>query len=251
MLRQLPLAVAACFIVAAMVAPLALAQPEPAPAPAPALPPDTAAAPLAATAAPVSAVTPDTGAVSSAASVSAITPDGWTITVAGADETQQPVPPLTTAVSSREYLVGGTFTGSVSGNGRTQLAGGVLEVGYQIGCGIDMTGGNGVRLEGQTGLRPEEIARLNAAGVPIEYEGRLQQEIIGGVAVYLKPGLVNNVVISRKEFRGTSPRITITGFHIKIDGCVGQSFIRSYATLTASTEQTDDVIVYMGVTKAI
>jgi hypothetical protein len=50
---------------------------------------------------------------------------------------------------------------------------------------------------------------------------------------------------------GANPRITITGFHIKIDGCVGQSFIRSYATLTISTGETDDVIAYMGVTKVV
>ena len=51
--------------------------------------------------------------------------------------------------------------------------------------------------------------------------------------------------------RGHNPRITITGFHIKIDGCVGQSFIRSYATLTISTGETADVIAYLGVTKVV
>jgi hypothetical protein len=30
-----------------------------------------------------------------------------------------------------------------------------------------------------------------------------------------------------------------------------QSFIRSYATLTSSTDNTDDVITYLGVTKAV
>ena len=28
-------------------------------------------------------------------------------------------------------------------------------------------------------------------------------------------------------------RVTIKDMHIKVDGCVGQSFLRSYATLTA------------------
>ena len=51
--------------------------------------------------------------------------------------------------------------------------------------------------------------------------------------------------------RGQNPCITITGFHIKIDGCVGQSFIRSYATLTISTGETADVIAYLGVTKVV
>ena len=42
-------------------------------------------------------------------------PDGWVLTVVAKDETQLPVAPLTTATSSREYLVGGTFTGTVTG----------------------------------------------------------------------------------------------------------------------------------------
>ena len=44
--------------------------------------------------------------------------------------------PLTTALSSREYLVGGTFIGSIGGSGKTVLTGGVLEAGYRIGYGI-------------------------------------------------------------------------------------------------------------------
>ena len=248
MLGRLTLATAACFGVAVMTAPLALAEPQPAPPPTPVLPPDMGAVPPAA---PVSTMALTTGAVPSAASVSTVTPDGWTITVAGTDETQQAVPALTTAVSSREYVVGGTFTGLVSGNGRTQLTDGVLEVGYQIGCGIDMTGGNGVELQGEGRLVPQQIVEFNAGGTPTGFQTRLQEETMGGAAVFLKPGLVNNVEVNRKDFRGTNPRITITGFHIKIDGCVGQSFIRSYATLTASTEQTSDVITYVGVTKAV
>jgi hypothetical protein len=77
------------------------------------------------------------------------TPDGWVLTVAATNETQLPVAPLTTAVSSREYLVGGTFTGAISGHGKTTLSGGTLEAGYQIGCGIEL---GQVRLIGSAGI---------------------------------------------------------------------------------------------------
>ena len=59
----------------------------------------------------------DTGVVASDEPATVTTPDGWTLTVAAKDETELPVAPLTTAVSSREYLVGGTFTGTVTGKG--------------------------------------------------------------------------------------------------------------------------------------
>ena len=70
--------------------------------------------------------------------------------------------------------------------------------------------------------------------------------------MYLKPGTVTTVPIDKKfKVKGTSTRITITGVRIKTDQCAGQSFIRSYATLTSSTDNTDDVITYLGVTKAV
>ena len=43
------------------------------------------------------------------------TPDGWQLTLSAKDETQGPIPPLTTALSSREYVVGGTYIGSLRG----------------------------------------------------------------------------------------------------------------------------------------
>jgi len=46
-------------------------------------------------------------------------------------------------------------------------------------------------------------------------------------------------------------RVTLKDTHIKVDGCVGQSFLRSYATLTSSTTDTDDVVAYYGITKAV
>ena len=70
-------------------------------------------------------------------------PDGWTLTLGAKDEMQIPVPPLTTAISSREYLASGTFTGSLIGPEEPR---GVLEVGYEIGCGIDMSTSNGVTM---------------------------------------------------------------------------------------------------------
>ncbi len=168
-----------------------------------------------------------------------ITPDGWTVTVAGKNETMLPVAPLTTALSSREYIVGGSFVGAVSGSGKTKLAGGSLEAGYQIGCGImggpvELTAGIG--LSGGFGT-----SGLTSVSLPIN----------GLVKVDLKPGQVTIVPVNKKTFEGKTTRTSITGFRIKIDSCVGQSFIRSYATMTSSTDNTDDVVTYMGVTKAV
>jgi hypothetical protein len=194
----------------------------------------------------------DDGKVASSPPITDTSPDGWTMTVGGRDEVQSGIAPLTTAISTREYQVSGTFTGSLKGPGGGP-AKGVLEVGYQIGCGIEMTTGNGVLLSGQAGAN----AGLGVGVIP--GVGRITDFIVpsvganigGGVAISLKPGLVNIVPITKKSFVGTAPWVGIHKFRIKIDGCVGQSFIRSYATLAKSNDDGDGILSWYGVTKTI
>src|ERR1700754_3063037 len=185
---------------------------------------------------------PDNGVVASSDPAVVTSPDGWVLTVAAKDETQLPIAPLTTAVSSREYLVGGTFTGTVTGGGKTSLNGGVLEAGYQIGCGIEL---GQVRLIGQVG------AQLNFGTVTGVIPTGVTFPLSGTIEIHPKPGTVSPVTVDKKTFKAAPVRVTLKDPHIKVDGCVGQSFIRSYATLTSSTTDTDDVVAYYGVTKAV
>jgi hypothetical protein len=210
--------VAACMVIPVATAPLASADPEDGPP-------------------------PDNGVVASAEPGVVTTPDGWVLTVVAKDETQLPVAPLTTAVSSREYLVGGTFTGTVGGKGKTSLKGGTLEAGYQIGCGIEL---GQVRLIGQAGISTSGSS-LTGGIVPTG----VTFPISGTIEVHAKPGTVSTVTVDKKEYKAAPVRVTLKDTHIKVDGCVGQSFLRSYATLTSSTDDTDDVVAYYGVTKAV
>ena len=186
---------------------------------------------------------PDTGVVASAEPGIVTTPDGWVLTVVAKDETQLPVAPLTTAVSSREYLVGGTFTGTVTGSGKTSLSGGTLEAGYQIGCGIEL---GQVRLIGQVGVGTSG-SRIAGGLVPTG----MTFPISGTIEIHAKPGTVSTVTVDKKDYKAAPVRVTLKDTHIKVDGCVGQSFLRSYATLTSATADTDDVVAYYGVTKAV
>ncbi|MDT5328907.1 MAG: hypothetical protein QOF31_204, partial [Mycobacterium sp.] len=196
-------ALAACSLIPLGTAPIALADP-PAEDPGP---------------------PPDTGVVASAEPGIVTSPDGWVLTVVAKDETQLPVAPLTTATSSREYLVGGTFTGTVTGGGKTSLSGGVLEAGYQIGCGIEL---GQVRLIGQAGITLGGNTGLTALA-------SVQAPLSGTIEIHPKPGTVSTVTVDKKTFKAAPVRVTLKDTHIKVDGCVGQSFIRSYATLTSST----------------
>lgn len=192
----------------------------------------------------------DDGKVPSAPPQTVKTPDGWTLTVSSKDETQLPTAPLTTAISSREYTAGGVFNGRLDApDGESPR--GVLEVGYQIGCGIDMSTSNGVTMTGSVGFTSGlgfsgPLGALPTGAAPI-----FSIPVTGGIAVAMKPGIVNIVPVVKKEFKGPDPWVMVSNFHIKIDGCVGQSFLRSYAVLTRSTDQSDVVLGYYGVTKQV
>ncbi|WP_445164588.1 MspA family porin [Mycobacterium sp. Dal123C01] len=196
---------------------------------------------------PVAASAPNDGRVPSNPPATVNTPDGWILGLGAKDEMQAPVAPLTTAVSSREYLSSGIFVGSLRG---PELAQGLLEVGYEIGCGIDMSTSNGVELGGNAGLTPS-LGFTGAFPIPGNLLPVISAPVGGSINVGLKPGFVIVVPVTKKQFRGSNPWVMISNFHVKIDGCVGQSFIRSYATLTRSTDLSDVVLSYVGVTTAV
>jgi hypothetical protein len=223
MLNRFATLAAVCMLAPVGTAPLALADPPPPP------PPVADAGPP-----------PDTGVVASEVPGIAHTQDGRTLTVSAKDETQLPVAPLTTALSSRDWLVAGTFTGGVTGS----VNGGSLEAGYQIGCGVAM---DKIKLNGSIGISTGSGSLSNAglltlpAGVSFPIQGQVEVEP--------RPGEVINVPVDKKTFKGTNSRVTLRDVHIKIDNCVGASSLRSYAVLTSSGTDTDDIVAYYGVTK--
>ena len=172
------------------------------------------------------------------------TPDGWMLTVVAKDETQLPVAPLTTAVSSREYLVGGTFTGTVTGSGKTSLTGGIARGRLPDRLRHRTRPGQAHRPGRHRHLGFVDHRRHRS-------DGRHASRSPGTIEIHAKPGTVSTVTVDKKEFKAAPVRVTLKDTHIKVDGCVGQSFLRSYATLTSSTTDTDDVVAYYGVTKAV
>lgn len=223
MLNRFATVAAVCMLVPVGAAPVALADDPP-----PAVPVGDAGPP------------PDNGVVASGPPGIAQTSDGRTLTVVAKDETQLPVAPLTTALSSRDWLTGATFTGSGMGSAK----GGSLEVGYQIGCAIEM---DKVKLIGSIGVGTNAFG-LNGAGV-LGAPTSVSFPIQGQIEVDPQPGTVTNVVVDKKTYKGNSVRVTVKDIHIKVDNCVGASSLRSYAILTSSNGDTDDVVAYYGVAK--
>src|SRR3954453_4626205 len=174
MLNRFAMLASVCVAIPVAAAPLGHADPPP--------PPDPAV--------PVNATNPlpPEGAVPSAAPGVLDTPDGWHLEVVGANETQLPVAPLTTAISSREYLIAGTSTGKTTGGGKIKLTGGSMEAGEQIGCGIIS---DEVEINPGASFTPSINLPFTKAqgGFGVSLQGK----------VYLKPGTVTTVAIDKKS----------------------------------------------------
>ena len=130
---------ATCVMASVLIVPIASADPEAEPVV------DTAeAAPAPPDGAVPDGAPPPVELVESSPPATSKSPDGWTLTVSAKDETQRVIQPLTTAISTREYEVGGVFNAKMEGPDEAEPPEGTFEVGYQIGCGIDMSTSNGV-----------------------------------------------------------------------------------------------------------
>ena len=138
-------------------------------------------------------------------------PDGWTLTVSARDETQRVIAPLTTAISTREYEVGGIYSGSLLGPEGDEGAQGTLEVGLSDWLRHRYEHVNGVSLTGTMGL-----SRLGVVGtdiispLPEGFIPAIGNNIGGGMTVGLKPGLINTVPCRRRSSRATSPGSWLT-----------------------------------------
>ena len=90
---------------------------------------------------------------------------------------------------------------------------------------------------------------LGGGGGGITYPSTFTVPIQGQIEVEPRPGTITNVQVDKKSFKGNSTRVTVKDIHIKVDNCVGASSLRSYAVLTSSGTDADDIVAYYGVTK--
>jgi len=95
-----------------------------------------------------------------------------------------------------------TFTGSLVGPEEPR---GVLEVGYEIGCGIDMSTSNGVTLAGSAGITPSLGVSGPLGLLPTALSPVLSTPINGVITVGLKHGFVVVAPVDKKEFKVPTP----------------------------------------------
>ena len=123
------------------------------------------------------------------------------------------------------------------------------------GAGRDVAVACGVTVHGAHGAREVHHACGHLVDVDLKaqrtHRGPCGANIGGGITVGLKPGIINIVPVTKKQYESNAPWVAINKLRIRIDGCVGESFIRSYAVLAKSNADGDAILSWYGVTKKV
>lgn len=171
---------------------------------------------------------------------SVTTEDGRELRVTKTSEIIDRVPNLAAAPLSREAFVSLTGVVDILGDAAAPVHGGKLELGYQLGCQTDVTS---LTTTLATTVGP------NASVIV----GPVPGMSIGGtatatpsLALVVKPGSITDIPLGSKTLVGTHGSISIDQAHIKVDGCLGQVSLRSYATVSISTDAADNSTAVYG-----
>ncbi len=142
------------------------------------------------------------------------TDGGPTLVVGHRDEQIDKVPPLNASGTVRELFVSGVAYSSVDSGG------GELEVGYHVGCAVELTGSSG---------------RGSVTSGP------------GGFSVGVVPGQVADVELIKKKIESGVPgQVVYHDVHLVINGCIGPAVIRQYTQIQAKSNDIDEYGVVYG-----
>lgn len=154
------------------------------------------------------------------------TDDGWHLRSSLTNMTINSVPNMAATAFTREGFVTGKANATIDGNGAVPVNSGILVLGVQLGCQIDL--GDGMDL----GVSNESDIVTTA---PFE-------DLLPYVSVTLKPGSITSLSLGRKAIKGRSGKIFVHDAHVKIDACGGPISVRLFASATLFTDNTDDSV---------
>ncbi|MGP5660230.1 MspA family porin [Corynebacterium falsenii] len=195
------------------------------------------------------------------------TADGWVLHAKKSDELINLAPPLDGAATTGEAF--GSLNGKVwiDGAGDPALTGAQFEMGYQIGCGVDVSSGADVEVASTVGVASHanvgveggpsvqvEVPNTTGAQVGADATGKAEAgaeskaEVSPTVAGHLNPGKVTNVALATMPISNQYKRASggFTGAHLQINGCAGPVSIRSYVQIATVSPTSMDVVAVYG-----
>jgi hypothetical protein len=167
---------------------------------------------------------------------SADTDDGWHLSAALTSMTINSVPNMAATAFTREGFVTGKAIASIEGNGNEPVNSGMLVLGLQLGCQIDLSEGGSISGGGDAGVG------LGLASISSDDTTGPYADINGNVSLNLLPGTITNVGLGTKSLKGRTGEIFVHDAHVKVDACGGPVSIRFFTTAKIDTDKSDDSV---------
>ncbi|MEV0298196.1 MspA family porin [Nocardia sp. NPDC050710] len=166
------------------------------------------------------------------------TEDGWELRITKTAENVDRQPNLANSPLSREAFVSLSAVADITGSGRVAVDSGSVQLGYQLGCQVDVSSGLTMGLAVATG----PSIGISAGGVNVG----LGAQAIPSVSMTAKPGTIVNLPFGTKTLAGAHGSITTDQVQIKVDGCLGSVSLRSFAIVSISTATADNSVSVYG-----
>lgn len=182
-----------------------------------------------------------TAGTATAAERTASTPaGGLTVTLTG--DVVESVPSLTMMPTSSEGFVSASAVASATGAGSQDITSGTLDVGYQVGCAVDISGGVQLAIETLAGpsltLFPTPGMGMNFGMTP-------------SILINPKPGVSQDVSLGKQVVNGPDATVSFDAVHVKVDGCIGGVTVRPYAVYTATTARGSHSVAAYGTPRTL
>ncbi|WP_430332330.1 MspA family porin [Rhodococcus sp. ACT016] len=182
-----------------------------------------------------------TAGTATAAERTASTPAGG-LTVTLTNDVVESVPSLTMMPTSSEGFVSASAVGTATGAGAQDVTSGTLDVGYQVGCAVDISGGMQLAIETLAGptltLFPTPGMGMNFGMTP-------------SILINPKPGVSQDVSLGKQVVNGPDATVSFDAVHVKVDGCLGGVTVRPYAVYTVTTAGGSHSVATYGTPRAL
>ncbi|MFI6212631.1 MspA family porin [Nocardia brasiliensis] len=169
------------------------------------------------------------------------TDDSWRLSVTKTMESLDRYPNLAATMFTREGFVSVKAVAEITGRGTAPVSAGVITVGYQIGCQVDVS--NGLTMGLGFSIGPNASVSISSfPGVTVGGSASVSPN----VSTTVKPGGITIVPFGTKPLAGQRASITAEQVEIKVDACMGPVSLRSYATAAMSTANADNAVTVYG-----
>ncbi|RDI67365.1 MspA family porin [Nocardia pseudobrasiliensis] len=164
--------------------------------------------------------------------------DGYSVMVTEGNTRVRSVPPLESSPLGREAFLDGIAVGQVDGPAGATVRGAVLDVGFEIGYPVALTGVEVDIATPSLSVTNTVTAGVGAGGPNVSVSGGVNVTVIpsDAVKVNLRPGGSVERSVAKVALSNPGAYLDLSGTRVAVSGAIGQVQLRIYVRMSMSTD---------------